>query len=125
MIDSSVIPDGAARPLPFRIGLYEAIRRTAEAQRAAVDSDDLDSFYKLLLERERLLDKSDAVQQELGPADRAQAASIVTEILRLDQETERLLTDRIAETREELGDMALGRRALAGYGYVRRVGGEG
>ncbi|HEV8637870.1 MAG TPA: flagellar protein FliT [Chloroflexota bacterium] len=110
------------RPVSFRLGLYEAIRRTAEAQREAVESDDLDRFYELLVERERLLDKTEALPQELDPADRARAASVVREIMRVDQETERLLMSKIEATREELNDVARGRQALAGYGYVKQPG---
>ena len=50
----------------FRVGLYEAIRRTAEAQRQAVQRDDLDRFYDLLQEREKLLTKAENVPQSLG-----------------------------------------------------------
>jgi hypothetical protein len=110
----------SAHPVPFRLGLYEAIRRTAEAQRQAVERDDLDGFYGLLEERERLLEKSESVQQELGPAERARAAALVREIMRLDRETERLLTGKIEATRGELNAVARGRQAVAGYAYAQQ-----
>ena len=110
------------RTVSFRLGLYEAIRRTAEAQRQAVQADDLDRFYELLVERERLLDKSEAVRQELAPPERAQATAVVREIARLDQEIERLLMSKIEATREELNGVTRGRRALAGYTYAERSG---
>lgn len=115
MIEHASASDIPARPVAFRVGLYEALRRTAEAQRQAVLADDLDRFYDLLQERERLLEKAEAVQQELGPDDRRHAGEVVTEILRIDQDTERLLTGKIDEAREELGGMAVGRQALAAY----------
>ena len=52
--------------MSFRVGLYEAIKRTAEQQHQAVAADDLDRFYDLLQERERLLEKAETVQQQLG-----------------------------------------------------------
>lgn len=108
------------RPVSFRLGLYEALRRTAEAQHQAVQTNDLDRFYDLLQERERLLDKTDAVQQELDAPDRQRAAQLVRDIMRVDQDTERLLATRIEETRDELNDVTRGRRALAGYGYAQQ-----
>jgi len=110
------------QPVSFRLGLYEAIRRTAEAQRQAVQSDDLDRFYELLEERERLLEKAESRRQELDPAEKAQAVSVVREIMRLDRETERLLTGKIEATRDELNDVARGRKAMAGYAYAQQPG---
>jgi hypothetical protein len=106
------------RPMAFRVGLYEAIRRTALAQREAVRSDDLDRFYDLLQERERLLEKAEAVHQELDNADQVRAGGLVRDILSVDQETERLLMGKIDEAKVELGDMAIGRQAIAAYGRV-------
>jgi hypothetical protein len=105
----------------FRVGLYEAIRRTAEAQRAAVVADDLDRFYNLLDAREKLLEKAEGAQQQLDLDERARAGDVVREILRVDQETERLLMGKIEEVRTELSDVAVGRRALSGYGYVTPI----
>jgi hypothetical protein len=102
----------------FRVGLYEAIRRTAEQQRQAVASDDLDRFYDLLQERERLLDKAEAVQQQSGQGDRDRAGEVVADILRLDQQTEQLLVGKIDDARGELGDMVVGRQAVAAYGRI-------
>jgi hypothetical protein len=102
----------------FRVGLYEAIRRTAEQQHQAVAADDLDRFYDLLQERERLLEKAESVKQQLGEGDRARAGQVVADILRLDQETERLLMGKIEDVRGELGDMTVGRQAVAAYGRV-------
>jgi hypothetical protein len=114
------VSEQAAQPVSFRLGLYEAIRRTAAAQRDAVQCDDLDGFYGLLEERERLLEKTEAVQQELEPAERARAVGIVREIMLLDQETEQLLTGRIEATRDELSGVARGRQAMAGYAYAQQ-----
>lgn len=111
-----------ARPVSFRLGLYEALRRTAEAQRQAVQTDDLDRFYDLLQEREKLLDKTESVQQTLEGADRQQAGNIVREIMRVDQETERLLAVKIEATRDELNGVSRGRQALAGYAYAQQAG---
>ena len=102
----------------FRVGLYEAIRRTAEQQHQAVAADDLDRFYDLLQERERLLEKAESFEQQLEGADRARAGVVVADILRLDQETERLLMSKIEDVRGELGDMVVGRQAVAAYGRV-------
>jgi hypothetical protein len=110
------------RPVSFRLGLYEALRRTAEAQRAAVQGDDLDRFYDLLQEREKLLDKTDAVQQELEGVDRQRAGQLVRDIMRVDQETERLLAIKIETTRDELNGVSRGRHALAGYAYAEQAG---
>ena len=110
------------QPVSFRLGLYEAIRRTAEAHRQAVQSDDLDRFYELFEERERLLEKAESLRQELDPAEKAQAVSVVREIMRLDRETERLLTGKIEATRDELNDVARGRQAMAGYAYAQQPG---
>jgi hypothetical protein len=107
-----------ARPMAFRVGLYEAIRRTALAQREAVQSDDLDRFYDLLQDRERLLEKAEAVHQELDGDDQLRAGGLVGDILRVDQETEKLLMGKVDEAKIELGDMAVGRRAIAAYGRV-------
>src|SRR5688500_9922465 len=106
------------RPVSFRLGLYEALRRTAEAQRAAVEGDDLDRFYDLLQEREKLLDKTDAVEQELEGVARQRAGQLVRDIMRVDQETERLLAIKIETTRDELSGVSRGREALAGYAYA-------
>ena len=105
--------------MSFRVGLYEAIRRTAEQQHRAVAADDLDRFYDLLQERERLLEKAEQVGQPLGDGDRRRAGEVVADILRLDQATERLLSGKIEQVRGELGGMAIGRRAVAAYGRVR------
>lgn len=105
----------SARPVSFRAGIYEAIRRTAEAQRQAVETDDLDRFYDLLQERERLLEKAESVQQTLEGSDRTRTAQVVQEIMRVDQETERLLMGKIDDVRIELSDMSSGRQALAAY----------
>jgi hypothetical protein len=104
--------------MSFRVGLYEAIRRTAEQQHQAVAADDLERFYDLLHERERLLEKAETVEQPLGDGDRRRAGEVVADILRLDQETERLLTGKIEEVRGELGGMAVRRQAVAAYGRV-------
>ena len=109
------------RPVSFRLGLYEALRRTAEAQHQAVQSDDLDRFYDLLQEREKLLDKTEAVQQTLDGVDRQRAGQIVRDIMRVDQETERLLAVKIETTREELSGFSQGRKALAGYAYTQQA----
>ena len=114
--------DQTPRPVSFRLGLYEALRRTAEAQCEAVQSEDLDRFYDLLQEREKLLDKTEAVQQELEGVDRQRAGQIVRDILRMDQETERLLATKIEATREELNGISRGRQALAGYAYAQHAG---
>jgi hypothetical protein len=102
----------------FRVGLYEAIRRTAEQQRQAVAADDLDRFYDLLQERERLLDKAEAVLQQPGQVERDRAGEVVADILRLDQQTEQLLMGKIDDARSELGDMVVGRQAVAAYGRI-------
>ena len=116
MIDPAALEETPVRPMSFRVGLYEAIRRTAEAQLSAVLSDDLEHFYELLEERERLLEKTEAVQQKLSGTDRDRANDVVREILRIDQETEDLLMDRINEARGELTTIAVGGRALKAYG---------
>lgn len=118
MIEQSVAPESSGRPVAFRLGLYEAIRRMAEAQRDAVATDDLDHFYDLLQDRERLLEKTEAVKQELDQRDRARADGLVRDILRIDQETESLLTRKIDSARRELDGVAIGRQALSAYGYV-------
>jgi hypothetical protein len=115
------VTESSPRPVSFRLGLYEALRRTAEAQRQAVQSDDLDSFYNLLQEREKLLDKTDGVQQTLDGVDRERAGQIVRDIMRVDQETERLLATKIEATREELSGISRGRTALAGYAYAQQA----
>src|SRR5919199_1233847 len=94
----------------FRVGLFEAIRRTAEQQHQAVATDDLERFYDLLQERERLLAKAENVAQPLDAQDRERAGAVVADILRLDQETERLLSGKIEEVKGELGGVAVGRR---------------
>jgi hypothetical protein len=116
LIEQLEAPAPEVRPVAFRVGLYEAIRRTAAAQREAVAADDLDRFYWLLQERERLLAKAETVQQELDAVDRSRAGDLIRDILAIDQETERLLVARIEEAREELSGMAVGRRALSAYG---------
>ena len=116
MIDSLAIQQPELKPVAFRVGLYEAIRRMALAQREAVRADDLDRFYALLQERERLIEKAETVQQELDGDDQATAGGLVRDILRIDQETEELLMAKIEEARAELGGMAVGRRAVAAYG---------
>jgi hypothetical protein len=114
--------DQSPRPVSFRLGLYEALRRTAEAQREAVATDDLDRFYNLLQEREKLLDKTEAVQQQLDGVDRKRAGDIVRDIMRVDQETERMLATKIEATRDELNGISRGRHALAGYAYAQQAG---
>ncbi|TAK24680.1 MAG: flagellar protein FliT [Chloroflexota bacterium] len=113
--------DAAPRPTAFRLGLFEAIRRTAEAQRAVVEADDLDSFYRLFEARERLLDKVDQIDQELDPVDRARATETLTAIMRLDQATERVLMSRIEQARGELTGLNLGRQAVAAYARTQAV----
>ena len=115
MIEQLDAPAPEVRPVAFRVGLYEAIRRTALAQRDAVAADDLDRFYWLLQERERLLAKAETVQQELDAVDQTRAGDLIRDILGVDQETERLLTAKIEEARGGLSDMAVGRRALSAY----------
>src|SRR5689334_25162091 len=102
--------------MSFRVGLYEAIKRTAEQQHQAVAADDLDRFYDLLQERERLLDKAESVAQPLAQGDRDRAGQVVADIMRLDQQTERLLMGKIDDAREELGGMAVGWQAIGAYG---------
>jgi hypothetical protein len=116
LIEQLASPQSEARPASFRVGLYEAIRRTALAQREAVQSDDLDRFYNLLQEREKLLEKAEAVHQELDADDQVKAGGLVRDILRVDQDTEQLLMGKIDEARLELGSMAVGRQAVAAYG---------
>jgi hypothetical protein len=119
LIDQSAAAESMAqRPASFRVGLYEAIRRTAEAQRAAVVSDDLDRFYTLLQEREKLLEKAESVAQQLDGDDREHAQQVVRDILRLDQETEWLLTSKIDDVRVEMSDLNVGKQALSAYGRV-------
>ena len=119
MIDQAALEESqVVRPMSFRVGLYEAIRRTAEAQLSAVISDDLEHFYELLEERERLLEKTEAVKQKLDGEDRDRANDVVREILRIDQETEVILMDRISEARTELNTIAVGGRALKAYGFA-------
>ena len=40
------------------------------------------------------------------------------DILRLDQETERLLMGKIEDVRDEMSDLAVGKQALTAYGRV-------
>ena len=116
MIEQLGSPQVEVRPASFRVGLYEAIRRTALAQREAVRLDDLDRFYNLLQEREKLLEKAETVHQQLDGDDQVKAGGLVRDILRVDQETEQLLMGKIDEARVELGEMAVGRQAVAAYG---------
>lgn len=116
MIETIASQQPELKPVAFRVGLYEAIRRTALAQREAVRGDDLDRFYSLLQDRERLIEKAESVDQELDGEDQATAGGLVRDILRVDQETEELLMGKIEEARVELGGMAVGRRAVAAYG---------
>ncbi len=118
MIDQAELKVSPVRPMSFRVGLYDAIRRTAEAQLSAVISDDLEHFYELLEERERLLEKTEAVKQNLDGEDRVRANDVVREILRIDQETEEILMERINEARAELSTLAVGGRALKAYGFA-------
>ena len=104
--------------MSFRVGLYEAIKRTAEQQHQAVAADDLDRFYDLLQERERLLEKAENVNQTLGDTDRKRAGEVVADILRLDSETERMLSGKIEEVGGQLGGIAVGRQAVAAYGRI-------
>lgn len=115
LIDSLAMHQPDLKPVAFRVGLYEAIRRTALAQREAVRGDDLDRFYDLLQERERLIAKAESVNQELDGEDQATAGGLVRDILRVDQETEQLLMGKIEEARAELGGMTVGRTAIAAY----------
>jgi hypothetical protein len=116
------VTEQSPRPVSFRLGLYEALRRTAEAQRQAVQSNDLDTFYDLLQQREKLLDKTEGVPQALDGVDRERAGQIVRDIMLVDSETERLLATKIEATRDELNGVSRGRQALAGYGYAQQVG---
>jgi hypothetical protein len=116
LIESLATQQPELKPVAFRVGLYEAIRRTALAQREAVRIDDLDRFYNLLQEREKLIDKAESMNQELDGEDQATAGNLVRDILRVDQETEQLLMGKIEDTRAELGGMDVGRRAVAAYG---------
>ena len=104
--------------MSFRVGLYEAIKRTAEQQHQAVAADDLDRFYDLLQEREKLLEKAENVNQALGDTDRKRAGEVVADILRLDSETERMLSGKIEEVGGQLGGIAVGRQAVAAYGRI-------
>lgn len=122
MIEQLASAQVEPRPVSFRVGLYEAIRRTALAQREAVRIDDLDRFYHLLQEREKLLEKAEAVHQELQGEDQVRAGGLVRDILRVDQETEQLLVGKIDEARVELGGMAVGRQAISAYGRASQVG---
>ena len=104
--------------MSVRVGLYEAIKRTAEQQHQAVAADDLDRFYDLLQEREKLLEKAENVNQALGDSDRKRAGEVVADILRLDSETERMLSGKIEEVGGQLGGIAVGRQAVAAYGRI-------
>ncbi len=121
-----------SRPTAFKVGLYDAIRRTAVAQREALSSDNLESFYDLLIERERLLEKIDMVNhvaqkaanaglEGVDPADAQTVAGVVREIMQIDAESEQLLTQKIYETKTELGDVREGRQAMRAYQYAMPV----
>ncbi len=99
-----------AEPRAFKSLVYEAMRRTVQAQREALLRDDLDEFYRLLEEREKLL-----ATMTLVVAERLALAGIVQEILRLDQENEALLREKIATAQQELVQIASGRQALQRY----------
>jgi hypothetical protein len=109
-----------AEPRAFKSLVYEAMRRTVQAQREALLRDDLDEFYRLLEEREKLLATMTHVVAEpaaapLSPTERLALAGIVQEILRLDQENEALLREKIATAQQELVQIASGRQALQRY----------
>ncbi len=117
------------RPATFRVALYDSIRRAAHQQCDALRSDDIDLFHDLLVERERLLAKAEDVGRVLASnvsredaSDRAAAASIVREILGLDQEMGEILNEKIARTRVEASRVGGGRSAVQGYGHLRLVG---
>ncbi|MBI2940888.1 MAG: flagellar protein FliT [Chloroflexi bacterium] len=116
------------RPMAFKVVLYEAIHRTAQAQHAALENDDLGTFYDLLVEREKLLEKVEQVGEmsrslgtqaaDLDRRDRSAAATLVRSILDLDTQSEQLLMDKIATARTELNRVHSGRKVLRAYDYL-------
>lgn len=114
------------RPTTFRVVLYEAIRRAAEAQRQALQSDDLSSFYNLLMEREKFLDKIDdiskmpriATNPDLALVDDAHSSTVIHDILSIDRQTEQMLTAKMSATKQLLTGVQNGRKALRGYEYL-------
>ncbi len=118
--------------MAFKVGLYDAIRRTAIAQREALNKDNLESFYDMLIERERLLEKVEMVNQVarkaansgvegVDPADAQTVAGVVREIMQIDAESEQLLTQKIYQTQTELGDVREGRQVMRAYQYATPV----
>ncbi len=118
------VNDRAGDPVPFRLVIYERILLAAQAQRSAVEDDDLDGFQTLLEERERLLVKVESLNQDLGDQDRERAATLIRRILDADRETERTLSERISRVGAELGSLSHGRGALSAYGYATRAAGS-
>lgn len=115
--------DRAGDPVPLRLLIYDRILRAAQAQRVAVQENDLDRFQTLLEERERLLVKVEGLNQELGDEDRERAATLIRRILDADRETEGRLSEQISLVGAELGSLSHGRAALTAYGYATRAAG--
>ena len=119
----------SSRPTAFRVALYDSIRRTAHQQRDALRRDDLDTFHDLLQERERLLAKVEDVSRIMPSTAtngddtyaRAEAATIVREILSVDEETSDLLAEKLAFAQRDIVQINSGRTAVRGYSHLRPV----
>jgi hypothetical protein len=122
-----------------RIPIYEAIRQAALAQQAALESDDLETFQHLMIQREELLASIEGEGHGLGDdvmvsgvekaitgvdlPTQKKAAAVLGDILRTDRELQRLLTARIEETRDDLVQLHSGRHAARAYLTGDRAGG--
>lgn len=100
-----------------RLELYDAIRSRATAQRVALDRDDLDTFFDLLQERERLIALAEQTPESpSGRVPRSAVAATVRDILDIDEQNQRLLDEKLRVAARELAFLRSGQQAMAGYG---------
>jgi hypothetical protein len=104
------------------VSAYRALQQLAIAQRQALESEDLDAFWRLSDEREAAFKvvEGHGTPDDLGESDRSAIAGLIPDVLAADAMIEKRLAELSAQTQHELGRLKTGLSALQSYAVERQ-----
>jgi hypothetical protein len=104
------------------VGAYQALSQLALAQRQALESEDLDAFWRLSDEREatfQVIQGHGDRLEGLASPEQATIAQLIPAVLDADAMIEKRLGELASQTQHELGRLKTGLSALQSYAVDR------
>jgi hypothetical protein len=95
-----------------QLAQYKHLHALASRQLEVIQADDLDSFGALSAERDALVA---SLKAPADPVSRAELARVARSVLQLDAQIQRALRSSMESTRNELGQLRQGHRAMRAY----------